>query len=451
MGKNISRFVCSVCGYESGKWLGKCPGCSSWNTLVEESYEKKSHSRSKKKAEAIPLNAISDQDIFRLSTGIGELDRVLGGGIVPGSVVLLGGDPGIGKSTLLLQVADFIARDGKTVIYLSGEESLKQVRLRSLRLNISNSDIYLLNEQDINLLDEYIREINPELIIVDSIQTVYSPDISSIPGSVSQLRECTARIINIAKSNDKAFFLVGHVTKDGVLAGPRVLEHMVDAVVYFEGENNYSFRLLRGVKNRFGSTDEIGLMEMSGQGLVEVLDPSYVFLSASLPDSNGTAITASFEGSRPLLIEVQALVALSGAGYPRRMASGIDQNRLALIIAVLEKKTGYNLGACDVYLKVTGGVFLKDPSVDLGIAAAIISSYKEQPLALDMVFIGELSLTGQIRSVPFIDLRLKEVEKMGYKKVVIPGNSNKNKTYSPDLEIIEVNTIDQFIDSIMEG
>ena len=224
-----------------------------------------------------------------------------------------------------------------------------------------------------------------------------------------------------------------------------------DLLVYFEGENNYSFRLLRGAKNRFGSTDEIGLMEMSGQGLVEVLDPSYVFLSSPLPDSNGTAITASFEGSRPLLIEVQALVALSGPGYPRRMASGIDQNRLALIIAVLEKKTGYNLGACDVYVKVTGGVFLKDPSVDLGIAAAIISSYKERSLALDMVFIGELSLTGQIRSVPFIDLRLKEVEKMGYKRVVIPGNSTRNKTYSPELEIIEVNTIDQFIDSIMEG
>ncbi len=399
----------------------------------------------------LKISSISDQDILRLSTGISELDRVLGGGIVPGSVVLLGGDPGIGKSTLLLQVADFIAREGKTVIYLSGEESLKQVRLRSLRLNIHNDNIYLLNEQDIDLLDSYIKEINPELVIVDSIQTVYSPDISSIPGSVSQLRECTARITNIAKSNDKAFFLVGHVTKDGALAGPRVLEHMVDVVVYFEGEKNYSFRLLRGVKNRFGSTDDIGLMQMSGQGLVEVLDPSYVFLSSSLPGSNGTAITASFEGSRPLLIEVQALVAISGPGYPRRMASGIDQNRLALIIAVLEKKTGYNLSGSDVYLKVTGGVFLKDPSVDLGIAAAIISSHREKPLPSDMVFIGELSLTGQIRSVPFLDLRLKEVEKMGYKRVVIPGSTYRNRAYSTGLEVLEVNTIEEFIDLIMEG
>jgi DNA repair protein RadA/Sms len=450
MGKNINRFVCSSCGQVSSKWLGKCPGCSSWNTMIEESYEKKAVSHNRK-LEAISLTSISDQDIHRLSTGISELDRVLGGGIVPGSVVLLGGDPGIGKSTLLLQVANFIARDGKTVIYLSGEESLKQVRLRSLRLNIHNDNIYLLNEQDIDLLDEYIKEINPELVIVDSIQTVYSSDISSIPGSVSQLRECTACITNIAKSNDKAFFLVGHVTKDGVLAGPRVLEHMVDVVVYFEGEKNYSFRLLRGVKNRFGSTDEIGLMEMSGQGLVEVLDPSYVFLSSSLPDSNGTAITASFEGTRPLLIEVQALVAASGPGYPRRMASGIDQNRLALIIAVLEKKTGYNLSANDVYLKVTGGVFLKDPSVDLGIAAAIVSSYREKTIPADMVFMGELSLTGQIRSVPFLDVRLKEVEKMGYKRVVIPGSTHGNRAYSTGLDVLEVNTIEEFIDLIMEG
>lgn len=450
MGKNISRFVCSCCGQVSSKWLGKCPGCSSWNTMIEESYEKNAVSHTRK-IEAISLTSISDQDILRLSTGISELDRVLGGGIVPGSVVLLGGDPGIGKSTLLLQVANFVAGDGKAVIYLSGEESLKQVRLRSLRLNIHNDNIYLLNEQDVDLLDNYIKEINPELVIVDSIQTVYSPEISSIPGSVSQLRECTARITNIAKSNDKAFVLVGHVTKDGALAGPRVLEHMVDVVVYFEGEKNYSFRLLRGVKNRFGSTDEIGLMEMSGQGLVEVLDPSYVFLSSSLPDSKGIAITASFEGTRPLLIEVQALVAASGPGYPRRMASGIDQNRLALIIAVLEKKTGYNLSASDVYLKVTGGVFLKDPSVDLGIAAAIISSYREKTIPADMVFIGELSLTGQIRSVPFLDLRLKEVEKMGYKRVIIPGSTYRNRAYSTGVDVLQVNTIEEFIDLIMEG
>jgi len=451
MGKNITKFTCHSCGYESSKWLGRCPSCSSWNTLVEEPYERKKGLPGSTKKEAVPLNTITDQDIIRLSTGLNELNRVLGGGIVPGSVVLLGGDPGIGKSTLLLQVADYVARGGQKVIYLSGEESLKQVRLRSLRLNIHNPDIYLVNEQDIELLNDYIKEIDPVLVIIDSIQTVYSPNISSIPGSVSQLRECTARIINIAKSSDKAFFLVGHVTKDGILAGPRVLEHMVDAVIYFEGEKNYSLRLLKGAKNRFGPTDEIGLMEMSGQGLVEVVDPSYVFLGLPLPGSHGTAITASFEGSRPLLIEVQALVAASGAGYPRRMASGIDQNRLALIIAVLEKKTGYNLSNNDVYLKVTGGVFLKDPSVDLGIAAAIISSYRELPLTPDTVYIGELSLTGQIRTVPFLDLRLKEVEKMGYKRVVVSGNAFKNRAYETKLSIIEVNTLDEFIGLIMEG
>ncbi|MDD2587196.1 MAG: DNA repair protein RadA [Syntrophomonadaceae bacterium] len=452
MGKAINRFVCSECGYETVKWMGKCPGCAAWNTLIEELVSPKAAKKSRNRyVEAIPLGAISDQEIYRFSSGIGELNRVLGGGIVPGSLVLIGGDPGIGKSTLLLQVADRVARTGSKVLYLSGEESLKQIRLRSMRLDVNSNNIYLVNEQDIDQLENYIKDIDPVLVIIDSIQTVYSQDISSIPGSVSQLRECTARISDIAKRTEKTFFLVGHVTKDGALAGPKVLEHMVDVVVYFEGEKNFSFRLLRGIKNRFGATDEIGLLEMSSQGLVEVKDPSYIFLSSSSAEVSGTAIAASFEGSRPLLIEIQALVSPTGPGYPRRMASGIDQNRLALIIAVLEKRLGYNLSAYDVYLKVTGGVFLKDPSVDLGIAAAIISSYCEYPLANNTVFSGELSLSGQIRPVPFLDMRLKEIAKMGYKRAVIPGGATRVGFQSSSLELLEVSRIDEFIDIVMEG
>jgi len=308
-----------------------------------------------------------------------------------------------------------------------------------------------LNEQNIDLLNSYLIELDPDLVIIDSIQTVYSESLSSIPGSVSQLRECTAKIMEMAKKTERVFFLVGHVTKDGALAGPKVLEHIVDVVIYFEGEKHFSFRLLRGVKNRFGSTDEIGLLEMSGSGLIEVLDPAQIFLSIKDQTVCGSSVVASFEGSRPLLIEMQALVSSSGPGYARRMASGIDQNRLALIIAVLEKRRGFNLSAYDVYLKVTGGVFLKDPSVDLGIAAAILSSYRERPLPVDMVFLGELGLSGEIRSVPFLDARLKEIEKMGFRRAVIPTGVNRSGHNPTGLELIEIRNLDDFIEVIMEG
>lgn len=451
MGKIISKFVCHECGYETVKWLGKCPGCSAWNTLIEESINKRRGQSPAVRAQAIPLNQLSSEGSPRFSSGLSELDRVLGGGIVPGSLILLGGDPGIGKSTLLLQVAGLIAAAGKRVLYLSGEESLQQIRLRADRLNIHSDRIFLLNEQDIDFLSDYIDDLNPDLIIIDSIQTVYSSNLSSIPGSVSQLRESTAAVMQIAKKADKAVFLVGHVTKDGSLAGPKVLEHIVDVVVYFEGEKNFSFRLLRAAKNRYGATDEIALLEMSGQGLVEVPDPSYVFLSPSRDISSGSAIVASIEGSRPLLIEVQALASSSGSGYPRRMVSGIDQNRLSLIIAVLEKRRGYSLSACDVYLKVSGGVFLKDPSIDLGIAAAVLSSYLDKPLGLESVFIGEISLSGQIRPVSFLDLRLREIERMGYKKVIVPAFPGRKILPAHDMEVVEVNSLDHFIDIVLEG
>lgn len=451
MGKNISKFLCRECGYESYKWMGKCPGCGMWNTLTEEVVKRTEKKAAHKELEAVPLTSISGSQTYRFSSGVEELNRVLGGGIVPGSLILLGGDPGIGKSTLLLQVADRIAAAGKKILYLSGEESLRQIRLRADRLGVDNDGIYLLNEQNIDLLESYMEDIDPDFVIIDSIQTVFSENVSSIPGSVAQLRECTATIMNLAKKNDKAFFLVGHVTKDGVIAGPRVLEHMVDVVVYFEGDKNFSFRLLRGVKNRFGSTDEIGLLEMSGQGLIEVLDPSYIFLSGS-HDTAGVAVVAGFEGTRPLLIEVQALVASGSArpGYARRMASGIDQNRLALIIAVLEKIKGLRLSEYDVFLKVTGGVYLKDPSVDLGIAAAIVSSYHEKPVPADLVFIGEVGLSGQIRSAPFLEARLKEIERMGFKRVVLPAGVKSLKK-SSGIQLLEVKTVAECIEIIMGG
>jgi len=433
------------------KWLGRCPGCGNWNSLLEESGPKRVKTHNIRSIKPVSLADIPSSPIYRFTSGNGELDRVLGGGIVPGSLVLLGGDPGIGKSTLLLQVADSIAQQGKTVLYLSGEESAGQIRLRAQRLGVNNSAIYFLNEQNIDLLKDYLQELNPDLIIIDSIQTVYSEGLSSIPGSVSQLRECTAQIMDLAKKSDRVFFLVGHVTKDGALAGPKVLEHMVDVVIYFEGEKHFSFRLLRGVKNRFGSTDEIGLLEMSGLGLQEVRDPSQIFLSTKDPSVCGIAVVASFEGSRPLLIEMQALVSSAGPGYARRMASGIDQNRLALIIAVLEKRRGVNLSAYDVYLKVTGGVFLRDPSIDLGIAAAILSSYRDKPLPVDMVFLGEMGLSGEIRAVPFLEARLKESEKLGFKRVVVPVGVNFGGRNTGGLEIIETKNLDEFIELVMEG
>lgn len=451
MAKTTSKFVCRDCGHESGKWLGKCPGCGAWNSLMEESLAGSSRDLRGRTVEAVALSEIPLTHSQRISSGLNEFDRVLGGGMVPGSLVLLGGDPGIGKSTLLLQAARHLAENGRKVLYLSGEESPVQIRLRALRLDIDTDLIYLLNEQNIDWLDSYIKEINPDLVIIDSIQTVYSESLTSIPGSISQLRECTARLMVMAKQSQRVFMLVGHVTKDGALAGPKVLEHMVDVVVYFEGEKNYTFRILRGVKNRFGPTDEIGLMQMSAGGLTEVLDPAQIFLTSKDPGIAGTAVVASFEGSRPLLIEIQALVVASGPGYARRMASGIDQNRLALIIAVLEKSLSINLSSYDVFVKVTGGVFIKDPCIDLGIAAAIYSSYREMPVPMDMVFLGELGLSGDLRSVPFLESRLKEISKMGFKQAVLPEGQNQRDHAGYGLELHEIRNLDELIQILMGG
>ena len=449
MGKSIIVYVCGQCGYESPKWLGKCPSCTAWNTLTEDvraagpglqHYQDNSCS--------IPISEIAMEEEKRLSSGNMELDRILGGGIVPGSLILLGGDPGVGKSTLLLQTAQEMASSGLTILYLSGEESLQQIKLRAERLNINHDRIFLLNEQSIESLEKHIKEINPHLVIVDSIQTVYVSGLSSIPGSVTQLRESTVRIAKLAKKSNRGFFLIGHVTKDGALAGPKVLEHMVDVVIYFEGEKNYSLRVLRSVKNRYGSTDEIGLLEMSSSGLTEVRDPSFAFIDNHNQSVSGIAITPVYEGSRPFLVEIQALATPTGPGYARRMASGVDQNRLALIVAVLEKRLGIHLAGFDIYLKVSGGVFLKDPAVDLGMAAAIVSSYYDLPLPLDSVFAGEISLSGLINKASFLEIRLKEAERMGYKRAFISEHSR----IPPGITGLELVTIENIksLGTIME-
>ena len=448
MGKDKVKYVCTECGYEAARWLGKCPGCESWNSMEEEivpggrnkGKEPTGHLR------AIPLSAITSEEAARFSSGLGELDRVLGGGIVPGSLVLLGGDPGIGKSTLLLQTAGNLARGGERVIYLSGEESLHQIKMRSSRLGINSNRIFLVNEQNLDYLSKLVEELEPRVIIVDSIQTVYTGQVSSIPGTVTQLRECTARLMELAKKDERTVFLAGHVTKEGAIAGPRVLEHMVDTVIYFEGDQEHTYRILRSIKNRFGSTNEIGLLEMSGQGLREVGNPSLVFLAGRNQKNSGSAVVASFEGSRPLLVEVQALVAPSGYSYPRRMVSGLDQNRLALIVAVLEKRCGVGLSNCDVYIKIAGGVFVRDPSADLGIATAIISSFRDTPVQPDTIFVGEVGLSGEIRATTVMEARLREAVNLGFSRAVIPANSTRKGLTGIDL--VEVHTIDEVLEFI---
>ncbi len=455
MVRNGTRFFCKECGYESVKWLGKCPGCGAWNAFVEEKITTaKGQSRPLLPAqEAISLTEVQQQENPRLATGIRELDRVLGGGLVAGSLILLGGDPGIGKSTLLLQMAGNLARTGQKVLYLSGEESVSQLRLRSLRLEINEANIFVLNDPDLDHLEATLNRVNPELAIVDSIQTVFLSSAEGAQGSVTQLKECTARLMALAKSSGRVFFLIGHVTKEGALAGPRMLEHMVDVVAYFEGERNYHYRILRGVKNRFGSTDEIGVFEMSAKGLLEVEDPAVIFLQQRGSDSGiaGSAVAVSFEGTRPLLIEVQALVASTGA-YTRRMAMGIDQNRLALIIAILEKKCGFHLNNSDIYLKISGGLFLRDPSVDLGVAAAILSSHQDKPWPPQMAFVGEMALSGEIRPIPFIEARIKEAQKLGFTSLVLPrGLKEREKRVARGIKLLEVRDIYDLYQIFLQG
>ena len=452
MAKNKTIFVCSSCGYESPKWMGKCPACNEWNSFYEEKVISNSSSKSGTKKEIskpIELNKIEGKSEIKVSTGFGELDRVLGGGLVNGSLILLGGEPGIGKSTLILQICDKIKTDGK-ILYISGEESGEQIKLRADRLGIKKDNLLFLSETNISNIEENILSINPKLVIIDSIQTMFSEEITSAPGSVSQVREITSRIMRTCKENSITTILIGHVTKDGNIAGPRVLEHMVDTVLYLEGERYFSYRMLRGVKNRFGSTNEIGMFEMQSVGLVEITDPSSILISEREENPSGSVVIATMEGTRPLLVEFQALTTPTIYGMPRRTANGIDYNRLAVLIAVLEKKVGINLGNQDVYLNIVSGLKINEPAIDLGIIAATISSFKNIPIDEKTVVIGEVGLTGEIRSVNLIDKRLKEVEKLGFKKCIIPETNKKLLKENYKLDIIGVKNIKEGIDALFK-
>lgn len=448
MVKTKTKFCCQECGYESPKWLGKCPGCQSWNSFVEEvetvSKTQGVHSsllRTKEKPVSI-INIKSSEE-QRIVTRNKELNRVLGGGLVPGSLLLVGGDPGIGKSTLLLQTSHDLTVSDKKVLYVSGEESVRQTKLRADRLNASSELLYVLCETNLEQIEAAIDEVQPDFLVIDSIQTVYHPGVTSAPGSVSQVRECTGHFMRIAKIKGIATVLVGHVTKEGAIAGPRLLEHMVDCVLYFEGERHHSYRLLRAVKNRFGATNEIGIFEMQESGLVEVSNPSELFLSERPLGVSGSTVVASMEGTRPVLVELQALVSSTNFPSPRRMATGIDHNRLSLIIAVLEKRMGMFLSNQDAYVNVAGGVKLDEPAVDLAIAVSIASSLREQPTQpFDVVF-GEVGLTGEVRGVSRVDQRVKEAEKLGFRRVILPEKSLKGWTAPTGIEIIGVSTVSE--------
>ncbi|MBQ3414037.1 MAG: DNA repair protein RadA [Clostridia bacterium] len=451
MAKSTTVFVCNECGYESSKWLGKCPACNSWNTFFEQKVVETKNSKLKQEATKsnVPqkLNSYEAKETIRNSTGFSELDRVLGGGLVKGSLVLLGGEPGIGKSTLILQICNKVKGEGK-VLYVSGEESAEQIKLRADRLNINNEDIMFLGETDIDIVNNAIIELNPKLVIIDSIQTMYSEEITAAAGSVSQVREITSQIMRVCKSRAITTIIIGHVTKDGTIAGPRVLEHMVDTVLYLEGERYFSYRILRGVKNRFGSTNEIGMFEMKNEGMCEITNPADILISEREENSPGSCIIACMEGTRPMLLEIQSLTAKTVFGIPKRTANGVDYNRIALLIAVLEKKSGIMLGSEDVYVNVVGGIKINEPSIDLGIIASTVSSFKNIPIPRNMVIMGEVGLTGEVRKINLVEKRLKEAEKLGFKTCIIPESNKKGLKENYKLDIIGVSNVNEAMKKI---
>ncbi len=414
-------YFCQNCGHEETKWLGQCPACREWNTFVEEKITtaKTAAVKSQKETQVLALSEVRTDDQVRLMTGLDELDRVLGGGIVPGSLVLVGGDPGIGKSTLLLQVCQRLSGD-KQVLYVSGEESLAQIKLRANRMGTFSDNLKLLCETNLDTIRNIIENRRPDLVIIDSIQTMYNEEVSSAPGSVSQVRESTNVFMQLAKGLGVTIFIVGHVTKEGTVAGPRVLEHMVDTVLYFEGDRHASYRILRGVKNRFGSTNEIGVFEMRQNGLVEVENPSEYMLSGRPEHASGSVVACSLEGTRPLLIEIQALVCQTNFGMPRRTATGTDYNRVNLLMAVLEKRIGLHMSNCDAYVNIAGGIRMNEPAIDLGIVMALVSSYKNRPIDEKLLVFGEVGLSGEVRAVNMPEQRVAEARKLGFETCIIP-------------------------------
>ena len=449
-------FFCQNCGHEESKWLGQCPACKEWNTFVEEKVTVPKAGNASALGPAggaaqqpVLLTSVDTDEDERIRTGIGELDRVLGGGIVQGSLVLVGGDPGIGKSTLLLQVCQKLSAMGKKILYISGEESLKQIKLRADRMGTFSENLYLLCETNLELIRSSIERQKPDMAVIDSIQTMYNEEVSSAPGSVSQVRESTNVLLQLAKGLNIAIFIVGHVTKEGTVAGPRVLEHMVDTVLYFEGDRHVSYRILRGVKNRFGSTNEIGVFEMRREGLVEVENPSEYMLSGRPENASGSVVACAMEGTRPILMEIQALVCHSNFGMPRRTAAGLDYNRVNLLMAVLEKRAGLPLSSYDAYVNIAGGIRMNEPASDLGIVMAIASSYKNKPVPEDTIVFGEVGLSGEVRAVTMPEQRVAEAKKLGFKVCILPEVSRKslkNMGGQEELRIIGVRSINQAID-----
>ncbi len=449
-----TKYVCGECGYETGRWFGKCPSCGMFNTMNEEADVKISFGSSYKSDSSIlgkPLRLENIQPISsnRIKTNIGELDRVLSGGIVQGSLTLVGGDPGIGKSTLLIQICQYVGEQGKQILYVSGEESVQQIKLRASRLNITTKNLLLLSETNMNIIENTIKNVSPDLLIIDSIQTMFLDEIASAPGSVSQVRECTSKLMHLGKGENISVFIVGHVTKDGAIAGPRVLEHIVDTVLYFEGERKASYRILRSVKNRFGSTNEIGVFEMKKEGLVEIENPSEYMLLGRPLDVSGSAVTCSIEGTRPILVEVQSLITYTNFGMPRRMVAGVDYNRVNLLIAVLEKRVGLNLGNYDSYVNLTGGIKIAEPSLDASVVCAIASSYKNKSIDPYTLVFGEIGLTGEMRAVVMSEKRVMEAAKLGFKNCVVPKENLKEVQNIKGIKVIGVSTVSELLDVVI--
>ena len=451
-----TAFFCKECGYESAKWSGQCPSCKAWNTFVEEPVVKEKNVKGivninakyhetagAKKAAPVRLSSVTAADTDRIKTDICELDRVLGGGIVEGSLVLVGGDPGIGKSTLLLQMCYNLAKNGNSVLYISGEESLGQIKLRAQRVGEASDNLMVLCETSLDTIENVLENVKPQIVVIDSIQTMYREEVGAAPGSVSQVRETTAVLMQLAKGLNISIFIVGHVTKEGTVAGPRVLEHMVDTVLYFEGDRHASYRILRGVKNRFGSTNEIGVFEMQKGGLVEVENPSEYMLSGKPENASGSVVACAMEGTRPMLMEIQALVCKTNFGMPRRTAAGLDYNRVNLLMAVLEKRMGMPLSAYDAYVNIAGGIRLNEPAADLGIVMAIASSYKNRPIDEDTIVFGEVGLSGEVRAVTMPEQRVSEAKKLGFKRCIVPAVSMKTIGKMEGIEILGVENVNQ--------
>lgn len=451
--KAKTLFYCTQCGYEMPKWQGKCPGCGEWNTVTEQPVQQKK-GQGRTVAGIAPQNMpkpmaqVESGDELRFSTGMPELDRVLGGGAVKGSLVLLGGAPGIGKSTLMLQICEQMCQTSK-VLYVSGEESERQIKLRAERLRVEGENLYLLAETNLEHIQDAVHQTNPDVLIVDSIQTLYNGDLSSVPGSVGQVKECTMTLMQLAKGEGLTVFIIGHINKEGSIAGPKVLEHMVDCVLYFEGEQHMSYRILRAAKNRFGATNEIGVFEMQDIGLAEVPNPSEALLQGRPADAPGSCVTCVMEGARPVLAEVQALVVPSNFGNPRRTSNGFDYNRAMLVLAVLEKRGGLLLGNCDAYINVIGGLHLDEPAADLATMLAVASSFRDKPIADDLVAIGEVGLTGELRSVSSLSQRLSEVRRLGFAKCIVPSRSSEKLVVPEGLQLIRVSNIRQALSAVL--